>query len=49
MWIRHPIVLAALIGSLSAASAQAFHIEDVASARNTDVERAQAGNDRVQR
>jgi len=37
MWIRHPIVLVALIGSLSAASALAFRIEDVASARNTNV------------
>ena len=37
MWFRHPIVLVALIGSLSAATAQAFRIEDVASARNTNV------------
>jgi hypothetical protein len=37
MWLRHAVVLSALAGSLSAASAQAFHIEDVASARQTDV------------
>jgi hypothetical protein len=34
MCIRHAIVLAALIGSVSAAGAQQFHIADVASARN---------------
>jgi hypothetical protein len=37
MWFRHPIVLIALIGSLGAASAQAFRIDDVASARTTSV------------
>jgi hypothetical protein len=36
MCIRHTIVLAALIGSVSAASAQQFHIADVASARNVN-------------
>jgi hypothetical protein len=36
MCIRHAIVLAALIGSVSAASAQQFHIADVASARNVN-------------
>jgi hypothetical protein len=36
MRIRHAIVLAALIGSVSAASAQQFHIADVASARNVN-------------
>jgi hypothetical protein len=37
MGLRHPIALVALIGSLTAASAQAFVIDDVASARHTDV------------
>lgn len=37
MRFRHPIVLVALIGSVTAASAAAFAIEDVASARNTAV------------
>jgi len=37
MWLRPAVVLSALVASLSAASAQAFHIEDVASARQTDV------------
>jgi hypothetical protein len=37
MRARHPIVLIALIGSLSAAGAQQFAIEDVISARNADV------------
>lgn len=37
MGFRHPIVLIALIGSVSAASAAAFAIQDVASARNTAV------------
>jgi hypothetical protein len=37
MGLRHPIALVVLIGSLSAAGAQAFVIEDVASARHTDV------------
>lgn len=37
MWLRLAVVLSALAGSLSAASAQAFHIEDVTSARQTDV------------
>ncbi len=43
MWFRHPIVLVALIGSLSAATAQAFRIEDVASARNTNVAQLKPG------
>jgi hypothetical protein len=34
MCIRHATVLAAVIGSISSASAQQFHIADVASARN---------------
>jgi hypothetical protein len=37
MWFRHPVALAALIGSLSAASAQSFYIDDVISARDTPV------------
>ena len=37
MDFRHPIALVVLIGSLTAASAQAFIIDDVASARHTDV------------
>src|SRR5580658_1321262 len=37
MRARHAIALFALIGFASAASADAFHIEDVPSARNTDV------------
>jgi hypothetical protein len=37
MGFSHPIALIALIGSLTAASAQAFVIDDVASARHTDV------------
>jgi hypothetical protein len=37
MWFRHPVALAALIGSLSAASAQSFQIDDVTSARNAAV------------
>ncbi len=37
MWLRLAVVLTALAGLLSAASAQAFRIEDVASARQTDV------------
>lgn len=37
MGFRHPIVLVALIGSVTAASAAAFAIQDVASARNTAV------------
>jgi hypothetical protein len=37
MLLRNPIVLIALIGSLAAASAQTFRIEDVGSARDTDV------------
>jgi hypothetical protein len=37
MGFRHPIVLVALIGSLTAASAAAFGIDDVSSARNTAV------------
>ncbi|MGB6537656.1 MAG: hypothetical protein WBF58_17035 [Xanthobacteraceae bacterium] len=37
MWLRRPIIFAALIGTLSGASAQLFHIEDVPSARNTPV------------
>ena len=37
MCTRHVIVLAALIGSVSAVSAQQFHIESVASARNVNV------------
>jgi hypothetical protein len=37
MWFRHPIALAVLLGSLSAASAQPYHIEDVASARDIAV------------
>ena len=36
MCIRHAIVLAALIGSASAAGAQRLHIADVASARNVN-------------
>ena len=37
MGFKHPIVLVALIGSLTAASAAAFGIDDVTSARNTAV------------
>jgi hypothetical protein len=37
MWIRHPLALAALIGSLSAASALTFGIVNVASVRNTNI------------
>jgi hypothetical protein len=37
MWLKLAVVAVALAGSLSAARAQAFHIEDVASARHTDV------------
>jgi hypothetical protein len=37
MWLRHAVVLSALAGSLSAANAQAFHIENVASARQVEV------------
>jgi hypothetical protein len=37
MWFRHPVAFAALVGSLAAASAQAFHIADVASARDSAV------------
>ncbi len=37
MWFRHPVALVALLGSLSAASAQAYRIENVASARDTAV------------
>jgi hypothetical protein len=47
MWLRHPVALAALIGSLSAASAQSlsaqslsaqsFHVDNVMSARDTAV------------
>jgi len=37
MGFRHPIVLIALIGSLTAASAATFSIDDVASARSTSV------------
>jgi hypothetical protein len=36
MCTRHVIVLAALIGSIAAASAQQFHVEGVASARNVN-------------
>ena len=36
MCIRHAIVLAALMSSVSAAGAQQFHIADVASARNVN-------------
>lgn len=35
MWVRHAFALAALLGCCSAASAQSFHIEEVASARDT--------------
>jgi hypothetical protein len=41
MCIRHAIVLAALIGSVSTASAQQFHIADVASARNVNAAQLQ--------
>ena len=37
MWFRHSVAFAALIGSLSAASAQSFRIDDVESARDTAV------------
>ena len=37
MWLRPALVLVALVGLLSTAGAQAFHIEDVASARHSDV------------
>jgi hypothetical protein len=37
MGLRHPIALIALIGSVTAASAAAFGIDEVASARNTAV------------
>jgi hypothetical protein len=43
MWVRRPIVLAALIGTLSGASAQPFHIEDVASARDTRASQIKPG------
>ena len=39
MWSRHPIVLVALIGTLSVAAARQFAIEDVPSARSVDVAR----------
>jgi hypothetical protein len=37
MWMRRTIVLFGLLAWASAASAQDFHIQDVSSARNTDV------------
>ena len=35
MWFRPPLALAVLLGSLSVAVAQSYHIEDVVSARDT--------------
>jgi hypothetical protein len=43
MWMRHAIVLLALLGSVSAASAQDFTIQDVGDARKTDVAQIKSG------
>lgn len=43
MLIRHAIVLLSLIGSASAACAQSFGVQDVASARDTDVSQLKPG------
>ncbi len=43
MWTRHAIVLAGLLGSFSAAGAQDFRIQDVASARSFDVAQLKPG------
>jgi hypothetical protein len=43
MWTRHAIVLLALLGSVSAASAQDFTIQDVGDARKTDVAQIKSG------
>lgn len=37
MWVRHAIALVGLVGSLSAASAQDFRIDDAGAAKNWDV------------
>jgi hypothetical protein len=43
MWMRHAIALVGLLGSLSAAGAQDFRIEDVASARSLNLAQLQPG------
>ena len=43
MWTRHAIVLLALLGSVSAAAAQTFRIDDVSSATGTDVAQLKPG------
>ena len=43
MWTRHAIVLLALLGSVSAAGAQTFRIDDVSSATGTDVAQLKPG------
>ena len=43
MWIRHAIALVALIGSLSAAGAQDFRIEDAPSPQNWDLGQLKPG------
>ena len=43
MWMRHAIALVGLLGSMSAAFAQDFRIEDVPSARNLDLAQLKPG------
>jgi hypothetical protein len=43
MWIRHAIALVGLVGSLSAASAQDFRIDDTAAAKTWDVAQLKPG------
>ena len=43
MWTRHAVVFLALLGSISAASAQNFRIDDVSSATGTDVAQLKPG------
>jgi len=43
MWMRHAIVLVGLLGSICAAPAQDFRIEDVGSARSLDVAQLKPG------
>jgi hypothetical protein len=43
MWLRHAIALVGLIGSLSAANAQDFHIEDAGSPQSWDLAQLKPG------
>jgi hypothetical protein len=43
MWIRHAIALVGLVGSLSAAGAQDFRIDDTGAAKNPDVAQLKPG------